>query len=203
MGIPREAKKKLTLTNRQRSLVIGTILGDGYLAKPYNWGTNYRLQITHSDKQKDYVFWKYNELKNWVISPPKFYFKTNSWRFRTISHRIFTELAGEFYPKGKKIIPERILDEITDPFLLAVWYMDDGNSRKDARSYGISTHSFSRKEHIFLKQLLEKNFGLEVAFHQDGKGNRLYIPAKMGEKFEKMVCPFIIRSMLYKFPLAP
>ena len=201
--IPREAKRKLTLTDRQYNLVIGTILGDGCLLKPHNWGTNYRLQIEHSNKQKNYVFWKYSELSNWIISPPKFYPKTNSWRFRTISHPIFTELAREFYPDGKKIVSQKVLNKITDSLFLAVWYMDDGNSRKDARAYGISTYSFSKKENVFLKQLLKKNFGLEVAIHWDGKGNRLYIPVKTGLKFEKTIYPFIIPSMLYKFPLAP
>ncbi len=94
-GIPREAQEELT--DRQYKLIISTILGDACLLKPYNWGINYRLQVEHSDKQKDYVFWKFNELYDWVKTKPKFISHNKSWRFRTKSHSVFTKIADNFY----------------------------------------------------------------------------------------------------------
>jgi len=58
-----------SLSNIQKQVILGSILGDGYMRKK----TNAHLQITHSYKQKDYVDWKYKILKNFVSSVPKKY----------------------------------------------------------------------------------------------------------------------------------
>lgn len=44
-----------------QQLVIGCVLGDGYLTK------SGCLQIEHSIKQKEYVNWKYEQLKEVVV----------------------------------------------------------------------------------------------------------------------------------------
>ena len=47
---------KLELTCRQVQILIGTILGDGYISP------RGQIQLEHSDKYKEYLFWKYKEL---------------------------------------------------------------------------------------------------------------------------------------------
>ena len=140
MVIPREAGritystnvrklKNLPLSHVQRSVVIGSILGDGNLSR--NWsGTNYRLKVNHSVKQKRYVLWKYGILRDFVLTKGREYKKTKSISFRTISHKDLTEFQKLFYPDGKKVVPKNISSLITDPMVLAVWFMDDGNIRK-------------------------------------------------------------------------
>ena len=46
------------MTTRQRAIVVGKILGDGTLEKNGNYS---RLRVCQSDKQKDYVYWLYEE----------------------------------------------------------------------------------------------------------------------------------------------
>ena len=65
-----EYKNELSLSKRQKEILIGLILGDGHLEKLYT-PTLGRLKIEHSYKQKDYVDWIYNEFRNWVRSKPK------------------------------------------------------------------------------------------------------------------------------------
>ena len=81
--------------------------------------------------------------------------------------------------------------------------MDDGNGRKDARAYSISTHSFSKRENELLINCLKKNFNLRANLNWDAKGNRIYIPTTEAKRFESLVLPFILPSMRYKFPLTP
>jgi hypothetical protein len=57
------------VSKKQREILIGTILGDGYLQKTGK--RNARLKLEHSEKQKDYIFWKYEELKNLMQDRPK------------------------------------------------------------------------------------------------------------------------------------
>jgi len=67
----REMRHKLQLTSLQKSFLVGTILGDGCLTA--NVGKkNFRLQVEQSAKQKDYVWWKYQIFREWVLMEPKF-----------------------------------------------------------------------------------------------------------------------------------
>ena len=73
----RELRKSLSLSAVQKSALLGSLLGDGCLITNPSM-TNYRLQIEQSDKQKEYIFWKYEIFKNFVLSPPKYLPRTNS-----------------------------------------------------------------------------------------------------------------------------
>ena len=58
-----EYKNKLSLTDRQKEILIGTTLGDAHLEKLYTPELS-RLKIEHSFKQKEYVNWMYKMLKS-------------------------------------------------------------------------------------------------------------------------------------------
>lgn len=55
------------ISSREKEIILGSVLGDMHIAM---LKTNARLEIAHSEKQKEYVLWKYNELKNWVATKP-------------------------------------------------------------------------------------------------------------------------------------
>lgn len=54
---------KIPLTETQKAIVIGTLLGDGGIYE----GSYY---IKQSNEHKEYLFWLYNELKNICSSSP-------------------------------------------------------------------------------------------------------------------------------------
>lgn len=58
-----------SLSKVQKQVILGSILGDGYMRKK----TNAHLQITHSYIQKEYVDWKYEILKDLVLTKPSVY----------------------------------------------------------------------------------------------------------------------------------
>ena len=108
-----------SLSQVQKSLIVGTILGDGYV-RIIPKRKNAFLEVNHSITQKEYVDWKYQNLKSLVKSIPKMR-KGNGNR---IAYRFFTQCIPEittlfhyFYPNGKKIIPG---DLSIDRFSLAV-----------------------------------------------------------------------------------
>lgn len=60
------------LSSRQKSIIWGNILGDGHLQLSPNKKTT-RLRFDHSEKQKEYVQWQFEQL-DWLcerVSPPK------------------------------------------------------------------------------------------------------------------------------------
>lgn len=73
-----------SLSEEQKEVILGCLLGDGYMRKK----TNAHLQITHSVKQSTYVDWKYQILENLVLTPPKTY-KGDAGR---IGYRFFTRV---------------------------------------------------------------------------------------------------------------
>ena len=56
-----------TLTRQEiKSAIIGMILGDGYLQKTGE--KNARLRLEHGYKQKEYLLWKTEKLKQWIMT---------------------------------------------------------------------------------------------------------------------------------------
>src|SRR5437773_1403282 len=53
----------LSLSDRQKEILVGCILGDAHIAP------RGKIQIEQSEKQRDYVEWKYTELAS--VSYPK------------------------------------------------------------------------------------------------------------------------------------
>ena len=196
----RNLKNRLRITDVQRAVIIGSILGDGNLSG--NWSqTNYHLRVSHSVKQSEYLSWKYEILRNFILTKPQVYEKTKSISFRTISHHEFTELYKLFYPSGKKVVPRNIEELIKDPIIIAVWFMDDGNIRKVKNKiygYYLNTQSFNLVENQILREALKNNFGINSMVMRNHGKYRIYIGALGKEKFSQLVSDIVIKSMKYK-----
>ena len=185
----------------QKAVVIGSILGDGNLNS--NWSsTNYRLKISHSVKQGEYLLWKYEVLKDFVLTKPNVYEKTKSISFRTISHNEFTEFHKLFYPIGKKVIPRNIKGLINNPLTMAIWFMDDGNAIKRKSilcGYHLNSQSFTLSENKLLSECLYALYKIESVVELNNNNYRLAIwKQDSRRKFRDLVASYIIDSMKYK-----
>lgn len=186
-----------SLTQLQRSLIIGSVLGDGYI-RIMPGRKDAFLEVNHSLKAKDYVDWKYFVLKNICNSEPKER-ETNegrhAYRFFTKQDKEITEIYNLFYRDGKKIIPKEL--EI-NPIVLAVWLMDDG-SKSNGGVY-LNTQQFSMLDQ---KRLLHKlrEIGLRARLNRDKKYYRIRFLKESIPKLIEIVQPHIIPSMRYKIEL--
>ena len=181
-----------SLSKVQKSLIVGSLLGDGYM----RCKTNAHLQITHSIRQKTCVDWKYQLIKEFVITPPKQYQGNGNrvgYRFFTRSLPQFTGFYHQFYPNGKKIIPRDI--QIT-PLTLAVWFMDDGS--RSHKSWYLNTQQFSINDQKFLVNVLQKKFGLNAKMDKDKKYFRLRFPVEDTKSFKKIINNLVIPFFEYK-----
>ena len=195
----KDLKKNLDLSSIQRDVLIGTILGDGCL-KISRSGKAAQLQICHSFKVKEYVFWKQQIFKNWVFAEPRYHQINNSLIFRTISHPLIFEYMKAFYRDRIKIIPQNISDILKSDLSLAVWFMDDGNGYLESYAFRISTYAFGLEGNLLLKDCLSKNFGINVNLRKDSKGYQLYIPTsdRSALRFKNLIAPYIIPKLSYK-----
>src|SRR3989344_611605 len=211
--IPREARrvtysskirvlKTIPFNEVQRAIIAGCVLGDGYLES--NWSkTNYRLNLSHSSEQKEYLLWKISIFRKWIISEPYYHKGTNSFRARTISHPELTLLRQVFYRDGKKTITDGVLKFLNNPQVIAVWFMDDGNVVRTKHDnhihvYHLNTQSFSENENEILKCALNKIYGLKCTVQNNHGYCRIFIRAQSREKFRTIIGGFIVPSMRYK-----
>jgi hypothetical protein len=189
-----------SLTKLQRSVIIGTLLGDGYL-RIVSGRANAFLEINHSITQKEYVDWKYEMLKSVCKSGPiqrKGNGKRIAYRFTTRQSEEFTSLYQTFYQSGKKIIPE-ILE--IDPISLAVWFMDDGSKCRESDVY-LNTQQFDVDDQKKLISFMRK-WGIESTLNRDKIYWRIRIKKSSIKTFFKIISPYIIPSMNYKIGYNP
>lgn len=217
LATPRELKlykESIQLSSYQKEFLIGTLLGDGNM-RFVSRNRQASLVIDHSLAQKDYVFWKYNVMKNLVLTEPKelsrVYHKDKSrmltsFRFSTISHSELTSWYNVFYQNGVKIIPQNIGKILISPLSLAVWFMDDGN--KNHQAVFLNTQQFDLHEQDLLCKCLHSNFGLEASInkHWMYKRKQLYrirINTESTKRLYNLIQNFMLSSMKYKFPSVP
>jgi LAGLIDADG DNA endonuclease family len=139
-----------SLSEVQRQVVIGTLLGDGSM----RCKTNALLEINHSAKQQAYVDWKYRQLVDLVATPPKERPGNGgrlAYRFVTRSLPVLTPYYRLFYANGRKSVPEVELAPLT----LAVWFMDDGCKSRTA--VYLNTQQFDLASQERLLRLLEQH----------------------------------------------
>ena len=201
-----EAKRDLYLTQEQRSVLVGSILGDGTL-RLGEGAVNVNFKVEHGLVQKEYVFWKYQIFQPWVFTEPKVSYRyresgeryPKSWWFRTVRHPIITEFRNRFYEKGRKIIPRDIAKDLDD-LAMAVWIMDDGSLSRN--HLDISTYSFALSEINLLQAVLKSKFDLKVQYHRDrDKGFRMYFNLGETKKLIDIIRPYVVRVMAYKIRL--
>ena len=193
------------LTDEQKYLTIGTLLGDGAIEKRWK---NPRLRIDHSSSQKEYVFWKYNILKNVATREPHILYEKDKrsgkifsrWYFSTKAIPELDEYYRLFYQDGKKVIKRELCDHLRHPLSLAVWLMDDGYKRNDCDALRLNTDCFSYEEQVILQKCLGKNFGIRSKIHKKGDTWNIYIPSTEMKAVRELLTAFIIPTMNYKLP---
>lgn len=148
----------MKLTEKDKSVLIGLLLGDGYI------DDKGRIRIEHREKQKDYCIYKakllhsvcggkdikvHEYIRNHSILKDKKQFKEST--FTTYSFKkqsqSFIPIREMLYDKEtkKKYISEDILKYIT-PEVIALWWMDDGCLTKK--------YTYRNEEKIYCRYML-------------------------------------------------
>ena len=199
----RHKEKKLifSLSDRQRNILIGSLLGDANIHKK---GRESRVFFKHSINQLPLLEWKrqeFDEITGMAIDRFKQNVKDKQYefvQFVTLTHSSFTQLHRIFYKKKKKVVPKNIHQLLKDPISLAVWIMDDG--AKDNLGLTIQTHSFRTKEVERLILMLKKNFNLITTPRKNRGKVIIYFPKSQISDLWKIVKIYILPEYRYKFP---
>jgi len=200
-------KTTLALTEEQREVLVGLLLGDAHL-ETRNHGGTYRLKIEQGEVHREYVDHLYALFKDWVLTPPqpkevvsRGHASVNWW-FQTVSHGAFRFYAQQFYRDGRKHVPQLIHRWLT-PRGLTYWFMDDGSTKwQQSRAVLLNTQGYDRSEVERLAQVLNQGFALETLLRKQAEGHQIVIVGRSLERFVDLVGPFLLPSMVYKVPRA-
>lgn len=211
LGLP-NVIKVYPITKEMEEVLIGTLLGDGWIGYVHKGCTMPKFQVGHCIKQELYTNTIYNILKPimsdyiykgkrkiCLFSNGKKYEKKETIIIYSKNIKELIPYRNAFYPNGKKIIP---LDFIKDKFTtksLAYWFMDDGSCDRKGHSFIINTQCFDRDNlQEFIDYLYEK-FNLEFTIKKD---KSLYLRHKSNETFINLIKPYLTEDMQYKIALS-
>ena len=191
--------KYANLNYFQKSVLIGSLLGDSSISKKYI------LNIGHGLKQEEYYKHKIQllspNIKFLEYRREKIDKRTNnlyiSLQAYSNKYEDIVNLKELLYINSKKEITKEILKDFNE-ISLAYLYMDDGNYEK----YGakIALCNFSNNSLILFQNFLKNKWNIDTSIHKD---KTLYIKANSKKTFIQLISSYIIPSMLYKINKSP
>lgn len=184
------------------SVVIGSLLGDGYANARTIEGT--RISYRQSEVHKDYLFWLYEfySLRGYCsnLKPRKYTRRLKGkefygYEFNTFTFRSFNWIHKLFYKNGVKYInPD--LELYLTPLALAILIMDDGGWT--GNGVRIATNCFKLEEVKILAKMLVKLYGLNYTIQTIEGHYSIYITKDSIPKLRNLVLPYVVPSMKYK-----
>jgi recombination protein RecA len=193
---------KITFSDIQFQVAVGSILGDGNLRKSGVHNTT--LRILHGAKQKEYAQYKASIYGNMLVDAG--YGSNGSWGFQTTPSYDLTSLYNKCYSgvgtkkqHKKRHLHSDLLDNLTLRGL-AIWYMDDGNFCGSYARWGkgksyISAKTYSVDELVMLADTVEK---LGVPRPTIGARGRLLWSSDNAVALHTAIAQYIHPSMEYK-----
>lgn len=176
--------KKTDFSKFQKSLLIGSVLGDGHLEKRSNL-KNASFREEHSMNQVEWLKWKHKNLKPFtttnmwerdrgdrMLMPDgnggkKYYKIQNVCAMSTGIHPYLTEMHSLFYKNKVKIIPKKYVEDNFDLLALAVLIGDDGNFCEN--SVRICTDNFTKDEVYFLANICSNFYKSRITVRKEKK----------------------------------
>jgi len=196
--------ENLTLSDIQKSVLVGTLLGDSSLTFAGNCKYP-KLSFTHSINQLEYFEFKRSyfssiELKS---SPYKSFGESFGATRESIcfGSKALMDLMPyyfSFYKEDGKIIPRLLLEESYSAISFAFHIMDDGC--RDRKSIRLSTECFSNDDQDWLIDFYKRKF--DVTFTRIKARTYFVLRSSYlsSEILRELIEPYFCDSMKYKLP---
>ena len=163
----RTFKEYAVLNNLQKDLIIGSLLGDGHIDKRQ---TRPNFIVSHAENQKDYLYWKYDILKNLCCSAPTRYDpRHKSFHGKDYSCQAFYRFNTRIIDK---LIPYREMDISQLIYLLnnlsfSVFILDD--AFRGSANWSLCVAKFSESDKKLFCDICFGKFGLNCWVQKDNR----------------------------------
>ncbi len=202
--------KAIPLSDDQKQLVIGSLLGDGsaYVNQRNLPEHGVILRMTQGEDQFDYLVWKMDQMAPFVVRDQPQTYQQTKWSTKkrhvvdTISHPGITPYWRAFYATGAKGVTLEVLQEL-GPRGLAIWLMDDGSFARKSGWINLATHSFSMDDNDLIAQWFQDAFGIEARMYPLRKLDKWFLcfnrPAV--ERIRALTSEYFFPPLRYKLGL--
>ena len=182
-----------TFTDLQREVIVGSILGDGNIAKMGTKGNAF-LQIAQRNDRISYLIWLADQLQ--PFSRAVHHHCDNVSAFGTVCHSDFNYYYDLFWKDGRKTVPSDIVSILSE-ISLARWFEQDGHL--EVSSSLLCTNCFTVDECNLLLETLKLKFGIEgnISMEKDIYP-RLRFKRDGHRKFHTIVDPLLHSCFEYK-----
>lgn len=177
----RKANKQLS--EIQKDLIIGSMLGDGHIDKRE---TQPMFIESHAENQKDYLYFKYAILEDLCNQPPirkeacyspfngKLYLCQPAYRFCTRLCDCLLEYRGKSYSHLLNLINE---------FSFSIWMLDDGY--RSNSNWELCVAEYKQEDVILAIDILKNKYNLTSRLKKDIR--YLYFDAKSSREIDKII----------------
>lgn len=223
LGIPRRdagsspttaALKRPPLSDHQRDLVLGSLLGDACLTllKGKTGIRNYAVVFARGEQQLEYLQHKRRITGGSKISPrhrPEDLWGEKHWGGQifqyTFQHKFaLHSLARDihWHPLRAKTVTPDWVDMLT-PRAIAYWFMDDGSSSREYGTLHFHTNSFSPDEVSLLQQALIRECRLHTKLTWKKDKGKVYMVLASHRRnqitdFCAQIDPYVVDCLRYK-----
>lgn len=202
--LQRNKAMKIEPSEREKSIMIGTLLGDASMRK------SGLITMSHSIKQLQYIEFKRELLKNISCSEIKYSERKDKRTERVYFSSMFIIRSTKFgryifdhLYKDKKIISKEVLKYYNEE-AMALHFMDDGCVCKPfkVKYHFFATDGFDYDSVNLLKIHMKEKFNLKTRIQIIGKNKNHYqlciVGKESNKNFENIIKPYCTESMYYK-----
>ena len=181
-GDYRRYNKKLS--NLQKDLLIGSMLGDGHIDKREDQPM---FIVGHAENQKDYLYYKYNIMIDFCNIKPayikskyssfgqdKLYKCQPQYRICTRIHECFKDYRGKTYTELLKLI---------NKYSLSIWILDDGH-RCD--KWDLCVAQYTQNDINFAIHKLKEDFNL-TSYQSNSDKRYIKFNADSSRELDKII----------------
>lgn len=151
-------QKNTVLNATQKDLILGSILGDGHIDKREGQSI---FIVSHAENQKDYLYWKYEILKNLCnkeplyIPPRVMYIKGNPHDCQA-TYRVCTRIYDAL-DEYKFINRIDVINQLNE-FSFSIHILDD--SHRSPSSWELCVANFTEYEKDYFLNYIKEKFGV-------------------------------------------
>jgi hypothetical protein len=170
------------ITQNQKFLIIGTILGGSSIIKPQK-GKNCYLSMR--DKDLDWLKFKADQLKDLTSQSPLTIEKTNRWH--SVCYPLFNDFYNMFYDGKNRKLKMEDLNLLHDSSI-AIWFGDAGKCKKE--KVFLNTNIWGKKGTELISEYFT-NLDWENNIVLERKNFRIILSEDSSEEFLKLCDPYL------------
>ena len=184
----RTFKENKHLSDKQKELIMFSLLGDGHIDKRE---TQPIFIVSHAENQKDYLYWKYNILKDLCKSEPTYHkesyssFGENEKYLCKPSYRFGTRIINDLIPI-REMSKSEIINQLNE-FGICIHLLDDG-SRSNS-NWQVCVADFNDEEKDLYTKKCEEN--LSLSCHKLKDDRYIQFDAISSRKIDDLILSYL------------